>query len=227
MKQEIKSIVNFIFIAAILTILAAPILTAQVKESSESEILLTTLLDGNNRYITGQFSGKQYTEERAELLSSQHPYAIILCCSDSRVPPELIFDESLGKLFVIRVAGNVIDSVTLGSIEYAAEHLNTKLLVVLGHESCGAVKAAIAGGEATPNIERIIKRIEPAVEKAEHNHVEEAFRLDFIIEENVKNQIHACLDNSKVLNELFEKKELTIAGAIYSLETGLVKLLHI
>src|SRR5207253_8806048 len=104
---------------------------------------IAKLKEGNGRYASGrlQRSG-QRTERRAELTKDQHPFAVIVSCSDSRVPPEIVFDQGLGDLFVVRVAGNVIDDHSLGSIEYAVDHLGVRLIVVLGHQSCGAVKAA-------------------------------------------------------------------------------------
>jgi carbonic anhydrase len=225
MKQINKNHFSVLIFAVVCFMAAASILNAQLKESGE-EKSLQLLLEGNKRFSSGNLDKKDYAKERAELTKGQDPYAIILSCSDSRVPPEIIFDESLGKLFIVRVAGNVVDSVTLGSIEYAAEHLHVKLLVVLGHESCGAVKATLEGGEVTPNLAQIVKRIEPAVKKTLAQKLEKTAQFDFAIEENVKDQIAASLFNSKVLKELFESKELQIAGAVYSLKTGTVKLLH-
>jgi len=199
-------------------------ITLFAQHHNDGNKYLQQLLEGNKRFVEGKLSEKKYSDEIKQLTGGQHPYAIILSCSDSRVPPEIIFDESMGKLFVIRVAGNVVDEVALGSIEYAAEHLHTKLLVVLGHESCGAVKATIDGGEVTPNIEEIVKKISPAVDKAKKHHPEnEVFHCS--IKENVYNQIEASLKQSKLLNELHEKGELTIVGAIYDINTGKVNIL--
>lgn len=226
MKQIIKYHFSALLITVVCLSTAFPLLNAQIKETGREKKSLQLLLDGNKRFSSGNLNKKDYAKERAKLTKGQHPYAIILSCSDSRVPPEIIFDESLGKLFIVRVAGNVVDPVTLGSIEYAAEHLHAKLLVILGHESCGAVKATLEGGEVTPNIAKIVKRIEPAVKKALTQKLEKSAVLDYAVEENVKSQITASLYNSKVLKELFENKELQIAGAVYSLKTGTVKLLH-
>lgn len=223
MKQLPRYRISVLIFSALCFLWSAPLLNAQ-KESEEKSLQL--LLDGNQRFTSGHFAKKDFAKERAELTKGQHPYAIILSCSDSRVPPEIIFDESLGKLFIIRVAGNVVDSVILGSIEYAAEHLHTKLLIVLGHESCGAVTAALKGGEVPPNIAQIVKRIEPAVKKALSQKLEKSHELDFAIEENVKDQIKASLHNSTILKELVESKELQIVGAVYNLKTGAVKVLH-
>ncbi|MFH0736603.1 MAG: carbonic anhydrase [bacterium] len=223
MKKEVKNyLCTLIFTVMCLSIIV-PQLNAQPQTAEKS---LQTLLEGNKRFVSGTFSQKNYSEELKELTKGQHPYAIIVCCSDSRVPPEIIFDESLGKLFVVRVAGNVIDSVTLGSIEYAAEHLHTNLLVVLGHESCGAVNAALDGGETTPNIAQILRRIDPAVKKAYSQNLEKENTINFAIDENVKNQIEACVSNSKTIKELVENKELKIVGAFFNLKTGIVDLIH-
>lgn len=199
-------------------------LIAQQHNDGESEYL-QKLLDGNKRFVEGKFSYKDYKTEVKELANGQHPYTIILSCSDSRVPPEIIFDESMGKLFVVRVAGNIVDEIALGSIEYAAEHLHAKLLVVLGHESCGAVTATIGGGEVTPNIEEIVKKISPAVEKAKKNHPENEV-LHCAIKENVFNQIEESLKHSKLLTELHENGELKIVGALYDINSGKVSILE-
>jgi carbonic anhydrase len=140
-------------------------------DSKESDAVsgsdaLAQLKKGNERFIAGQLQAKGFEEERKALSKGQHPYAIVLTCSDSRVSPEILFDESLGKLFVVRVAGNVVDPVVLGSIEYAAEHLHAKLLLILGHESCGAVKATLDGGYVPPNIMALLSYISPAAQIA-------------------------------------------------------------
>ena len=122
----------------------------EVKVTSAEEAL-QMLKEGNARFMSG------------ELTMGQKPFAIILCCADSRVAPEIYFDQKLGDIFVIRNAGNVVDEVVLGSIEYGAEHLGSPLMVVLGHTSCGAVTAACEGGELPENIEAIVKKIQPSV----------------------------------------------------------------
>lgn len=219
MEKNIKLLFLFLFALN----LANYSIIAQQTDGKDK--LLQKLLDGNKRFIEGKFSEKDYPAELKELTKGQHPYAIILSCSDSRVPPEIIFDESMGKLFVVRVAGNVLDEVALGSIEYAAEHLHTKLLVILGHSNCGAVNATIAGGEVTPNIEEIVKKISPAVEKAKKHHPENEV-LNCAIKENVINQVEESLKSSKLLTELNEKGELNIVGAMYDISTGKVSILE-
>ena len=164
--------------------------------------------------------------ERPALTAGQHPYAIVLTCSDSRVPPELLFDESLGQLFVIRDAGNVVDSVVLGSIEYAAEHLHAGLLIVLGHEACGAVNATIKGGEVPPNIGQIVHRISPPVEKVKAQHLK-GVKIDSVcIQENVRYQVAQVTAQSALLKSMVEEGHLRILGATYSLTTGGVTFLE-
>jgi carbonic anhydrase len=183
---------------------------------------LQRLMAGNARFADGRHRPANYKRERAELIKGQHPYAIVLTCSDSRVPPEIVFDESLGRLFVVRVAGNVVDPATLGSIEYAAEHLHSKMLYVLGHESCGAVKAAVDGGHFSPSIESIVEKIKPAVAAARRDHPNDKDILQFAVRENVNVQIKSIVDQSEILRDLIEKKELRIAGGVYRLDSGRV-----
>jgi len=180
------------------------------------------LMAGNERFAKGRHRPANYKSERAMLTKGQHPYAIVLSCSDSRVPPEIVFDESLGRLFVVRVAGNVVDPATLGSIEYAAEHLHSKMLFVLGHESCGAVRAAVDGGHFTPSIESIVEKIKPAVAASRRDHPNAKDILPFAIQENVAVQIRSIVDQSNILREMIEKKELRIEGGVYRLDSGKV-----
>lgn len=189
---------------------------------------LSKLMDGNKRFVSGKLAKKDLGDaRRKELSKGQHPYAIVLTCADSRVSPELLFDAGLGEVFVIRVAGNVVDEIALGSIEYAAEHLHTPLLIVLGHSNCGAVGAAMeAEGEPEGNIGEIVKKILPAVEKAKGSGLKDkAEILDMAIQENVRNVQAEIIGRSHVLKHLSEAGELKIKGGEYYLDSGLVKLL--
>jgi len=167
-------------------------------------------------------------EIRKELTKGQWPYATILSCSDSRVPPELIFDEGLGRLFIIRVAGNIINPALLGSIEYASLHSTSRLIVVMGHESCGAVGAAVHafehGGKETPGIEDIINRLMPAVKKA---HKETGASGKALVEaaakENVRMVVKQISEESPPLSKMQKKGELKIIGAYYYLGSGKVE----
>lgn len=186
------------------------------------EEALKKLEEGNKRYLTGELKTKNFNTQREEQTKGQHPYAIILTCSDSRVPPELIFDEDLGQLFVIRVAGNVIDEVTLGSIEYAAEHLHTQLLVVMGHSACGAVKATFEGGDFGKNINTLAGKIKRAVDEAKTKTKDKTMGLALAIEENVKLQADNCMEESKILEELAAENKFKVVCGFYNIENGSV-----
>jgi carbonic anhydrase len=193
--------------------------------SPPSEDPLTLLEQGNQRFVEGHRRSNDLVAERAALASGQHPYAVILTCADSRVAPELIFDESLGRLFVIRVAGNVADPVVLGSIEYAVEHLHAHLLLVMGHDSCGAVKAAIEGGAAPPNIEAMLAPIAPAVAKVKAEHREGSDAIAAVVRENVVEQVKQATAESAILAEAVKQNHLQIVGAVYHLASGKVELI--
>jgi carbonic anhydrase len=186
---------------------------------------LGQLLQGNARYVSGQTKVKNYVQERARLARGQQPYAIILTCSDSRVAPEIVFDESLGKLFVVRVAGNVADPVVLASVEYAAEHLHAPLLLLMGHDSCGAVQASLDPDHWSPNLATMVKYIAPAARQAKRKGLDQAQTLDAAVRENVLLQAKRVAEESTVLSDLVEKKKLEIAGAVYHLESGKVEII--
>jgi carbonic anhydrase len=206
--------------------LQALALAAGGRAAISAETALVRLKSGNQRFVAGRPRPRHLISERRALAEGQAPYAIILCCSDSRVSPEIIFDESLGRLFVVRVAGNVADPVDLGSIEYAAQHLHARLLLVVGHESCGAVKATLEGGQVPPNIDAIVDRINPAVEKARNRRGDAKTLLNAAIEENVRQQMSNALQQSAMLRQMVEKQELRISGGIYNLHTGKVSYLQ-
>src|SRR5579863_4464138 len=147
---------------------SAPVQSREaVLKSAEGEKLWAELLDGNQRFIFGRTQPRELIQLRHSLAQGQHPRVIVLACSDSRVAPELLFDRNLGDLFVIRAAGNIADAIEVGSIEYAVEHLGSSLLVVLGHEKCGAVTAACSGEKMpTANLQAIVDKIDPAVAQA-------------------------------------------------------------
>lgn len=181
---------------------------------------------GNERFVSGKLRKRDYKADRKATADGQQPYAIVLACADSRLPPEILFDESLGKLFVVRVAGNVVDPVVLGSIEYAAEHLHVGTLLILGHESCGAVKATLEGGKVPPNIEALVKRIAPAVEEAKKAGLGPEKTLNLAIKENVFLQVREAVEQSEVLKELVHHHKLQIVGAVYNLHSGRVEFLR-
>ena len=210
-------------------IASATIIMASASEEAGSitpELALQQLMEGNLRYAQGNASHPhQSLERRAELVSGQHPFAVILGCSDSRIPPELIFDQGLGDVFVIRTAGEVVDNASLASIEYAVDHLGVPLVMVLGHDSCGAVTAAVQGGEAEGHLGSLMDFIRPAVEQAREAG-EGSDLLNGSIDNNVFNIVEALKSSQPVLSEKVDAGELMILGARYRLDSGLVEILE-
>jgi len=207
---------------------------------------ISKLKDGNGRFTSGNqqhphesseertqmsinshenlgMSTADAAKRREELANAQHPFAVIVGCADSRVPPEIVFDQGLGDLFVLRVAGNVIDDHSLGSTEYAVDHLSVRLIVVLGHQRCGAVKAAketiAAKGKAPAHIQSLVTAIRPAVEATVHDD------LEATVKANVKDVVQALRSSVPVLKPKVDSGELRVIGAYYSLDTGAVSFL--
>ncbi|MEW6163255.1 MAG: carbonic anhydrase [Nitrospirota bacterium] len=196
---------------------------------SAGDEALQKLMDGNKRFVSGNLAQKDLGDaKRKELAKGQKPFAIVVTCSDSRVPPELLFDQGLGDIFVIRVAGNVVDPIALGSIEYAAEHLNSPLLFLLGHEKCGAVKATIeTKGKPEGNIGAIVKKIIPATEKAKKKGGTQDEILETAIKENVKNVYKDIMNKSTIIKHLAQEDKLKIVAGEYSLTTGKVEMVEL
>jgi len=186
---------------------------------------IAKLKEGNGRYTSGNLQHPgQTTERRTELAKTQHPFAAIVSCSDSRVPPEIVFDQGLGDLFVVRVAGNVINDEGLGSIEYTVDHLGTRLILVLGHQRCGAVQAAketiAAKGKAPGHIESLVTAIKPAVEATAKDD------LETTVKANVKNVVKALRSSAPILKAKVDSGEIQVIGGYYSLDTGAVTFLE-
>ena len=191
-----------------------------VQIPARAEEIWADLLEGNRRFQAGTQSHRELVDRRVELSEGQQPQVIVLACSDSRVSPALIFDKNLGDLFVIRTAGNVADPVALGSIEFAAEFLNSPVLVILGHENCGAVAAAAAGGSVpSANLESIIAKVRPAVEsvkgKADGDQL-----LRLAEQSNVRQSARDLLRHSPLLQSKVDAGKLTLINALYRLSTG-------
>ncbi len=208
-----------LFFSAVVIAISVGFAFASSQQGGDS---LGKLMDGNKRYVTGAFAQKDVGEaRRKELTGGQKPFAIVVTCSDSRVVPEIIFDEGLGDIFVVRVAGNVLDPIALGSIEYAAEHLHAPLLVLMGHEQCGAVSAALdAKGEPEGNIGSIMKKIMPAIKKAKAKGGSRDDVLNNAIKENVVLSYKAVRDQSPILRHLIDKGELRVVAGVYHLASG-------
>lgn len=197
-----------------------------IEPLAKADETLKNLLEGNHRFMSGQTMHKEHASKRTELVKGQSPSAIILSCSDSRVPPEIIFDQGLGDIFVVRVAGNVADPVELGSIEYAVEHLNVPLIIVLGHDSCGAVTAAVKGGKHEGNIRAIVRKIAPAVRRVKAQGKKSDELLNAAIIENAHMVASSLVRESSVIRHFVNEKKLRIVAAKYSLETGRVDILE-
>ena len=192
---------------------------------------LQRLREGNRRFVAGDTANEssQTHAHRLDMAASPKPFAIVLACSDSRVPIELIFDQGFGDLFVIRVAGNIVAPSQIGSVEYAATQFGTRLVVVLGHSNCGAVIATLkelAKKETlrSPNLRAIVDRVRPAVEPilAEHKDDESVFVIDAAIQANVRASVDRLQHGSLIIENLIENDELTIIGAEYSIDSGVI-----
>jgi carbonic anhydrase len=182
--------------------------------------VLRELKAGNAHHVAKRYQHPHQTAARQrELAATQSPHAIVLSCADSRVAPEIILEQGLGDLFDVRVAGNVASDAELASIEYAAEHLHTPLLVVMGHQKCGAVTAAAESGEAEGHLPSLLAMIRPAVDKAR---AEPGDLIDNAVRINVDNVVRQIRESKPLLGALVERGQLTVVGAVYSLDTGKV-----
>ncbi len=195
-----------------------------------AEESLKRLKDGNARFVSGQarFSTLQ-ADDLAELAKGQRPYATILGCSDSRVPPELVFDAGFGELFVVRVAGNTLGPSIAGTLQYASAHLHTPLFVVMGHEGCGAVKAAIDsrfhGAQHKGRIALLLENILPALENMDEKLAPETL-LDAAVEANVRWTMRQLLESPERQTGMAQQDGLMLVGAVYGLQTGRVRFLE-
>lgn len=210
----------------------APLRSTYLSEMISAHDALKRLKDGNKRYATEAHSCESFSfeKQRIDLLEGQSPFAVILGCSDSRVPAELVFDQGLGDLFVVRVAGNVAAPSQIGSVEFAVSELGTRLVVVMGHANCGAVIAALNNvqnpeGKLTPSLFRLIERIQPAVESvlAENPSTEISTLIPDIIKANVLSNLKRMRTESEVISRYEAEEGLLIVGAEYCLQTGQVE----
>jgi len=219
-----RLILNTCFLLSVLTACktAAPQPSTQQSAAIQPPASpLDALKSGNDRFVQGHpIHQHQDIDRRTEVAQGQHPIAIIVGCSDSRVPPEIVFDQGLGDLFVVRVAGNIVDDHALGSIEYAAEHLHATLIVVLGHDRCGAVQAAVSSPDAPGHIQSIVDAIRPAVKAAT---TQPGNLLDNAIDENVRRVVADLQTSEPILRPEVETGHLQILGARYNLDTGAVR----
>ena len=192
---------------------------------------LARLQDGNRRFVANQTESHAFSgpARRAVLVAGQEPFAIILGCSDSRVPAELVFDQGFGDLFVIRVAGNIVAPSQIGSIEFAASRFRTRLVIVMGHSQCGAVTATLeelTGGATSrsPHLRAILDRVRPSVEPLllDRRGVDFDGLVSDAVRANVRASVNQVRHGSELLKELVETSGLVVVGAEYSLQTGVV-----
>ncbi len=180
-----------------------------------SDEAISELKDGNKRFIEDKLIHTNYKNQIEQTKEGQKPHTVILSCMDSRVPPEIIFDQGIGNIFVLRVAGNIEDKNVLGSMEYAVEHSGSKLIVVMGHSHCGAVTGAVKDIKLG-NLTQLLEQIKPAItsDAANANNIEETAK------NSVKNTMKDILEGSEIISEMVHEKKVTIIGAFYNIETG-------
>lgn len=187
----------------------------------EIKVARKRLEEGNARFVIDKLDGQLQDSARREgLTGGQSPYAVVLSCADSRVVPELAFDTGLGEIFIIRVAGNIANTSSIASIEYAIAHLKTRVIVVMGHESCGAVGAAIAGGDNGHNLNHLLAHITPALAAAK-----EGDTVNDIVKSNAQINATELVERSSILSNAVNAKELEIYSAYYNLDSGKVDFL--
>jgi carbonic anhydrase len=186
---------------------------------------------GNELFAKGVLQTPKVDEMTRYQLETegQHPFAVVVSCSDSRVPPEIIFNQGLGDLFVVRVAGNIVNEENLASIEYAVEHLKAPLIVVLGHTHCGAVKAAVAGKPLEGHLPHLVAHIEPVIRQLRHTHphLKGDALIERVIQENVRYTIRVILERSEIVRKHYEADKVQFAGGVYHLREGMVEWLKL
>jgi carbonic anhydrase len=209
-------------IAAVSMTATRAVIAAVHGPTMSAEQALKLLLEGNQRFVAGKLEHPNQTPaRRAEVAKGQHPFAAVLACSDSRTPPEIIFDRGLGDIFTVRVAGNVADQVVIESLDYSVKHLGVRVVMVLGHRRCGAVIAAVEGHEEEGDVGPMLRELRPAVEASKGmpgDPVENAVR------ENVE-LVMKNLAGSGELAAMVKSGELKIVGGIYDLDTGTIEML--
>jgi len=210
--------------AMIRALVAAALCTAVVaadEKPPSAEMVLRELKAGNDHHVIKRYQHPHQSAARQrELAAGQAPHAIVLSCADSRVTPEIILDQGLGDLFDIRVAGNVASDTELASIEYAASHLHTPVVVIMGHQKCGAVTAAAESGEAAGHLPSLLGLIRPAIERARSRPGD---LIDNAVHINVENVVRQIRTSTPVLAPLVDRGALRVVGAVYSLDTGKVE----
>ncbi len=209
---------KFIFSALALS------LTPTLLLAKEPDSYMRELEEGNRRFASGRSKHPHWDRARVHDtgVHGQHPRAVILSCADSRVAPEVLFDQGVGDLFTVRVAGNVANDDEIASVEYAVEHLGVPLCVVLGHSHCGAVKAVVNEAHASHTLEHLLVHIKDSYHRVQKDHPELKGEelVQSVVEQNVRESIRALTHGSQVLNERVSSKSLQLVGAVYDVESG-------
>lgn len=205
------------------------IITKLEQEALTPDEILNDLIEGNNRFTSDNFHSRDYNALKVSATVGQYPKAVILSCVDSRVPVETVFDQGIGDIFVARVAGNFENKDILGSMEYACKVAGSKLVFVMGHESCGAVSAACDGIELG-NITHLLSNIKPAVEAVKTEGKRDSSNKKFVhdvVEKNVRLTMERVREKSPILKDMEDKGDIKIIGGVYSLQSGKVELLSL
>lgn len=204
------------------------VLTQKQRDSLSPDDILKSFKEGNNRFINNDLTARDHSAQVRKSASGQFPKAVVLSCLDSRVPVEDIFDRGIGDIFVGRVAGNFVNEDLLGSMEFGCKVAGSKLILVLGHEHCGAIKAAIDDVKLG-NITAMLTKIRPAVDKVIYDGDRTSKNEEFVVkvcESNVMNTIEQIRTNSPILKEMEDNKQIKIVGGVYDMDTGIVTYLN-
>lgn len=211
------------------TLVASVLLVSNASSPTQAAVVegdapLERLLAGNRRFVEGRSEHLADADaaRRSEVAKGQHPFAIVVGCADSRVPPELVFDQGLGELFVVRVAGNVLGDAAIGSIEYGVEHLGCELVIVLGHERCGVVDAVLKGGDLPGHLSSFVPAIRPVIDGAKKKGGDV---LDNAVRANASRVARELTECEPILSEFVHLGRLQVVGARYDLDTGAVEIL--
>lgn len=233
-KFKMMSLVTIAILVTVISCSTTPkpavekVLTAEEQEKLTPDSVIQALKDGNKRFAEGEMTVRDHTQQVRASVKGQFPKAIVLSCVDSRVPVEDVFDRGIGDLFVARVAGNFVNKDIIGSMEFATKVAGAKLILVMGHEHCGAVKAAINNVQLG-SISSLVKAIKPAVRMSKNfegeKTVENPDYVHHVCENNVVNTVNEIRKRSKIIKQLEKDKKIKIIGAIYNMDSGLVNFL--
>jgi carbonic anhydrase len=234
MKNTVYAIVSFLLLCCLFAISAEEtsqsqesskvVMTKELQDRMTPEEILQKFKDGNRRFVEGKMLHRDYLKEREQTAASQHPYAILLSCIDSRKPAEIIFDKGIGDIFNVRIAGNFVNVDILGSMEYATKVSGSKLILVMGHSNCGAIKSAIDHFQLG-NITAMLEKIQPAVNSVsgfdDRTSKNKKF-VEAVAKRNVELTEQKILEGSQIIKDLVDSGKVEITGCMYDLETGIV-----